>query len=1031
MDDFFNHRFASKVESIISKMDSDAAEVFSRMVVHDVLHQHIADNKRVIKARTEEILKSIDHDLKEHLDWQNPNSYALSDLTSTIAKADRPAYQWDQQNPWVRRDPGGKFARKNQGTRRLTYKESNGKSHLTYQSKTRNRDETGNLVPSMQFDITQALGDSAERSNTFADRWMNIERSPGTNQRTYDRVATGSGLLRDIGVATGNTQLGLAGEVGSFAGSFGPQAEKVIGPSMRKTAYRYRGTERKIDPQLDKEVSATVAAIKASDHRISDDQAKVEGAQQAAIRYYLSKLPKKKLADLQKESGQIPPSQGVIIDDEGEVTTQAVGYMEDHYLPFNLKNLKKLQGGQYVRTRSTGGPTAEDIYTGLMSGARSMTVVSRSGIFIIDFEDDFRGQRRYSDKAKGMVKRYTHILDAIQSEKVERRRLSPEERADIRESTETEFADIADSFEGRQVIEQHVKDRERQYSITPHLTPKEIQEVNRKTLEAAQDPNYAPSWRGIEGKSRKLPDDPKQRLAIIRNDFLDEAMAEKEARTYRLDGEGYTVAMQALQEQFPYYIKDVRSYTKVEGQTRSREKDTGYVRPNYNRPKDVRAGYFDPEIEYGTKTDRDSGKYSAAETNYQNQFLPSTERARKQVPAWQSSLAQQKEQGSRGAEQPAMASSRTNQLTAQQMRAKAEKKANVKNVVRLKEVEANAAKWLSKRGDDYGGNVPQIVKDLQLALPSSKQDDELTALATNFMSKPNNRTNVLAEIKRVAENYQGDSNEATRKVATEAAGLLDNVITAEAAASRDPMPTFADWDGHVSPLVPKFPDINAGQSAEFYAHRKQQVVSALGVFGQDDADSKLRARAVGLVEAAKKVREISHGDTDSADVEIAFSAAAPGQTELMVAVGKEAEAAEKAPEMRERIARKMMERAYGIQKLRALDAFLSDTPVEPKEAPANNDASHTTVRGVLVPTERTLSAEENKAKTLEAHFNAMADQMQSQFTREEDEHYMSALMDVGNGRFTQAKQSLRKLLNSDSEEVRYFAATLIKDIDRT
>ena len=68
--------------------------------------------------------------------------------------------------------------------------------------------------------------------------------------------------------------------------------------------------------------------------------------------------------------GEHPAVGGDHANADGQIVTQAIGYGDDHYLPFNLKNLKGLKGGEYIRTRSVGGPTSEDIYTGLLSGAR-------------------------------------------------------------------------------------------------------------------------------------------------------------------------------------------------------------------------------------------------------------------------------------------------------------------------------------------------------------------------------------------------------------------------------------------------------------------------------------------------------------------------------------------------------------------------------------------------------------------------------------------------------------------------------------
>ena len=42
----------------------------------------------------------------------------------------------------------------------------------------------------------------------------------------------------------------LAGAMASIVGRLGPEAEAVLGPGMRRTAYRYRGTERRPDANM-------------------------------------------------------------------------------------------------------------------------------------------------------------------------------------------------------------------------------------------------------------------------------------------------------------------------------------------------------------------------------------------------------------------------------------------------------------------------------------------------------------------------------------------------------------------------------------------------------------------------------------------------------------------------------------------------------------------------------------------------------------------------------------------------------------
>src|SRR4029077_5663097 len=99
-------------------------------------------------------------------------------------------------------------------------------------------------------------------------------------------------------------------------------------------------------------------------------------------------LPDLNAAALSLKGGEQPRSVGVIIDANGDLVTQAQGFNGDHYLPFDLKNLKELQGGRYVRTRAAGGLTSEDLYTGLLTGARQVQVVSNSGVFTLEFDPD-------------------------------------------------------------------------------------------------------------------------------------------------------------------------------------------------------------------------------------------------------------------------------------------------------------------------------------------------------------------------------------------------------------------------------------------------------------------------------------------------------------------------------------------------------------------------------------------------------------------------------------------------------------------
>jgi len=576
MDSFFNKDVADWITKSMSRMDPDEAEMFAQFFVYEVHKQDIENNRRTLDRHVEEVTKSL-------LDDLSPEDREIVSKVLISKDFDTP---WEKE--FHQTQPRGKDGK----WRKIKF---SGPSFEFGSGKSK-------------VDVTSALNRTGKAGTAFADRWT--ERGPNdasTNERTYRRVEAGAKLLGNIP----GKHAQAASAVGQFAGQFGPEAEKVIGPTARRTAYRYRGTERNPDARLlgfVKQQEGTELKRLNSDadfrrrggaDNLTPEQ-KMAVSEDAAAAYLYSRLPKKSLASLQRASGKLPPSEGVIINRDGEIVTQSVGYNEDHYLPFNLKNLKGLKGGSYVRTRSTGGLTSEDIYTGLVAGARSITVVSRSGVFTLDFEDDLRGGRRYSDKARQMVGRYAQTLDAVQSKQVARRGLTPDEKAEIRDEVEAETDGMG--YKAHEV-EAMIKEREQEYSRQPHLTSAELDSVKRKALEATE------SYKGAKTEgTERMPDDPKKRYKIYYGQFMDELMEDKAKRMYQLDADGYDAAQQALREQFPYFVADVR-VKRVPGEDKS--EDAGYVRPNYIRPKAVRAGYFDEEI-------NGRGKFAASELHYQN-----------------------------------------------------------------------------------------------------------------------------------------------------------------------------------------------------------------------------------------------------------------------------------------------------------------------------------------------------------------------------------------------------------------------------
>lgn len=771
MSDFFNHRYANEVRKAVLEIDPDAAELFTVMVVHDVLYKHIDENRSLVSKRVEEVLNSIRSDVSKSLVKRelNGDAAAVATVVGLVSKSNWWEREWRNGDPdWVTRDDKGRFARRTvkitekDGQRRLVVRETRGR---------------GRSREYRDFDVPQAFAQTSRGASEFAERWTRETDPRNPSERTYNRIAAGSKILATAGQATGNTPMWAAGELGRFAGSFGPEAEKVVGPSIRRAAYRYRGTERPVDTDLNR--TRMRLAQEYRKQRNLDPatpltpEVKQEISRQAAIDYVLrnNKLPKADLAELQRKSGKLPPSEGFLINADGKIITQAVGYMEDHYLPFNLRNLKGLQGGSYVRTRSSGGLTSEDIYTGLMAGARSVTVVSRSGVFTLDFEEDFRGSRRYSDKARQMVDRYERTLDAVQSKQVTRKPLTTEEKIMIREQTEEELSYLADDYEGRKVIEETIKQRLKEYNRDTHITPEEFRKIDADAREMAKLRSTRPNQT------------EEQRYREIRAQMLENLAEEKEKRFYQLDGEGYEVALNALQEQFPYYIQGVRvKNRKPDTNTLlSREEDTGYVRPRYNRPKAVMAGYYDSDIE-------GRGKYSAAETNFQNYRSRKAEQAQTATQPEQTNQQGQAKQAAPAANKP---------LNAKEIREQATR------AVEAEDALYEAITWHAQNIDD------PVMAKIERAI-IGKDKAERNAILRNELRNPETREGVMTILnnaEKILEQHPDLLEKSQRYLRT-----YQTLSQYAERGKLDPQ----NWDG-VSPIAPaKFDDVPEGRPKEFY-----------------------------------------------------------------------------------------------------------------------------------------------------------------------------------------------------------------------
>ena len=483
----------------------------------------------------------------------------------------------------------------------------------------------------MAHNLVDPRGNMTFNGDQAAANWYG--QTQGTDRQSYRRIGmTGSALA--AATAPG-TLPNAIGHLGALAGALGPEAEKVIGPGIRRTAYRYRGTERAPDEDLNRALfSANVMAEglsgTASEQQrtaldnanaargsadptlrvaaaykspsITDDQRSLGIRGDVGVAYLLgaygqpSALPTKEETEISLESGEMPPSQGVLIDDRGRIAAQAVGYNGDHYVPFNLRNLKSLHAGQYVRTRATGGLTGEDIYTGLMSGARQMQVVSRSGVFTLEFDPSLRGGRRMNDKARRMVERYSSMLEAISrnDNKIFERDLTREQKAEVSERVMAERPATRKAY-----TDLYDKEIERM-----RWTSASNAEFEEEDLEEAADNAGRTAVRQAREQDARI------NQKDVR-DIYNQAAAEFRAKNplqgvkaLRLDAEGYGRALKALQREFPYYVRradamPLRDWMGLRGLSqrdtlapKTSPADVGYVEPGQTNTSGTRERGF-------------------------------------------------------------------------------------------------------------------------------------------------------------------------------------------------------------------------------------------------------------------------------------------------------------------------------------------------------------------------------------------------------------------------------------------------------
>jgi hypothetical protein len=469
----------------------------------------------------------------------------------------------------------------------------------------------------------------------------------------WRRMSAGARLASSMGLGSTDPRVQAALNAANWAGQFAPEAEKVVGPTARRSAYRYRGVEKTpsniYQDSINQLRQKYPTGRKAHDVMIEGEDISVPVnprnptagmrkvyKESPVIGYMKTLLPDPQRYTLNRKSGTIPPSQGIIIDRKGQVVTEAVGYGEDWYVPFNLKNLSKLKGGEYIRTRAYGGLTTEDIYVGLVGGARAVTVVSNSGVFTIEFDDSFRGSRRYNEKAGRMHARYAQLLDAVKSKDVTIGSIPKERQDELKQQAagkwdpdepeeeqkykqelarllekEKESPKLAEATKDavkRDVLNQYISEN---VATTSNPAADFEEYIAQQTAKAAREGNLADMQEKFGSVDRALSTFG---LTAAAKKAVEQEQARYEAdlNPLQLNSQGYNMAARALQDQFPYYIKSVKH---IPFQENASGKDYGYIKPKFIRPEGALSGFYDPTIQgVGNK----NGKYTADQTNYQN-----------------------------------------------------------------------------------------------------------------------------------------------------------------------------------------------------------------------------------------------------------------------------------------------------------------------------------------------------------------------------------------------------------------------------
>jgi hypothetical protein len=266
-----------------------------------------------------------------------------------------------------------------------------------------------------------------------------------------------------------------------------------------------------------------------------------------AVTSLINEVPSDKRAVLLGQlAGYGVPSSGMIIRSDGQSKEMYRGTGDDHYLPFSAKALPELRDGQYVRTRTLGGLTPEDITTLVTSGGRRATVLSGSGLFSVELRPDVSLEGRMkSPEVAAMGERYERILDQVANSGMYIQDLSQEDEMNLKVQARAYAPDTtSQEYKTRyNTLRNQLIEEKSQLSTGPDG------DVERITQEVKDSVKSMDIGGGSEQQRARI-------ISDMTKDALETAQAEK-VRQLKLNSEGYALALETLRMQYPDIIRRV------------------------------------------------------------------------------------------------------------------------------------------------------------------------------------------------------------------------------------------------------------------------------------------------------------------------------------------------------------------------------------------------------------------------------------------------------------------------------------------